>query len=65
MTPQPDPQKEQPNTNTAPSKRKSSDTTTSQPTLQFTTRNPPWTYLKLQLYANPIQSLQSETMRNI
>ena len=65
MTPQPDPQKEQPNTNTAPSKRKSSDTTTSQPTLQFTTRNPPWTYLKLQLYVNPTQSLQTETTRNI
>lgn len=61
MTPQPDAQKEQQNTNTAPSKRKSSDTTTSQPILQFTTRNPPWTYLKLQLY----ESLQFETTRNI
>lgn len=65
MTPQPDAQKDQQNTNAAPSKRKASDTTASQPTLQFTTRNPPWTYLKLQLYVNPTQSLQTETTLNI
>jgi len=36
-----------------------------QPPIHFTARDPPWTYLKLQLHVQPIDNQSSETITNL
>lgn len=42
------------------SKRKPSDAQS--PPIHFTARNPPWTYLKLQLYVQPLDNQSNEQL---